>query len=480
MPSDAYDRHVTKQTRNRTFARIRITLEGSDPEIWRTLDIDASLSLRDLHEAIQVAMGWRMSHLHAFTDADPRESTLGLVRIGRAVRRWSEPDPFGDGPASESDETTTILEAFAFDGPIFYEYDFGDGWIHRIDLIERGAMASHEPPVALVRGENRAPFEDSGGLYGFREKLDALDDPTHPEHVDIARWVRLTVGPWTPVDPAHFDADAVQAELNLRFAPASAGTAVSDMSGLVPAQAGRGSLHHASPIVELATALPVPYRIELRAHLQRTGVLDDAPADPESVERMMAPFHWLIESVGSDGLALTKAGWMPPATVLDGMNRLGWRDRWVGEANREDITWPMRHFRSAAQRMGIVRVYKGRLMLGADAKKALVRPELTWRLVASRLLRGLGDAERDASTLLLLAIADGTLSAPGAATAAIGFGLEALGWRPRDGYEFTADTVDALTTRVNEVLEDIGVYTGRWSRTTVTDEGRVFARVALR
>lgn len=475
----AYDRPVTTHASRRTFARLRITLDGSDPEIWRTLDIDASLSLRDLHDAIQVAMGWRMSHLHAFTDVDPKEVGRGLPRIGRAPRRWSEPDPFDDGPPAEPEEMTTILEAFAFDGPLFYEYDFGDGWLHRIDLIERGAMDAHEPPVTLVRGENRGPFEDSGGLHGYREKLDALAHPTHPEHDDTARWVRLTVGPWIPLDPTHFDADTVQAEFNRRFTPTSAGTAAADMSGLVPAQPTTGSLHAASPIVELASMLPVPYRVELRAHLQRAAVLDDTPPDAASMDRMMAPFRWLIESVGSDGLALTKAGWMPPATVLDGMTRLGWRDTWIGEANREDITWPMRHFRAAAQRMGIVRVYKGRLMLGADAKKALARPELVWRLVASRLLRGLGDAERDASTLLLLTLADGTQSESGAAVPAIGFGLEALGWSPRDAHEFTADTV-ALTARVNDVLEDVGVYTGHGRHSVVTAEGRAFARAALR
>ncbi|MFB8385690.1 plasmid pRiA4b ORF-3 family protein [Microbacterium sp. NPDC055910] len=471
---------MTKQTETRTFTRLRITLEGSDPEIWRTFDIDASLSLRDLHDAIQLAMGWRMSHLYAFTDVDPTEASRGLPRIGRAARRWSEPDPFDDGPPSESDEATTILEAFAFDGPLFYEYDFGDGWTHRIDLIERGAMDPHEPSVTLVRGENRGPFEDSGGPHGFYEKLDALGDPTHPEHDDTARWVRLTVGPWTPLDPAHFDADVVQAELNLRFSPASTGAAVSDMSGLVPAHPTADSLDESSPIVELASNLPVPYRVELRAHLERAGVFDEAPPDAESMDRMMAPFRWLIESVGGDGLVLTKAGWMPPATVLDGMTRLGWRDEWIGEANREDMTWPMRHFRAAAQRMGIVRVYKGRLMLGAEAKKALTQPELTWRLVTSRLLRGLDDAERDASTLWLLTIADGTHSVPGAALAAIGFGLEAIGWRPRDADEFTARTIDALTARVNHVLEDVGAYTGQRRRSGLTDDGRAFARAALR
>src|SRR4051812_4300760 len=33
---------------------------------------------------------------------------------------------------------------------------------------------------------------------------------------------------------------------------------------------------------------------------------------------------------------------MPPAFVLDGMTTLGWGDDWIGEANRQDLTYPMR------------------------------------------------------------------------------------------------------------------------------------------
>ena len=488
-----YDRRMTSRHR-REFHRLRVTLIGSEPEIWRTFDIDASLSLRDLNDALQIIMGWRMSHLHLFTDVDPYEQLAGLPRVGRAPRRWLEPDPFGDGLDGEPEDETTIREAFAIDVPLFYEYDFGDGWVHRIDLIERGPMQPSEPTVALVRGENRAPFEDSGGVGGYAEKLEILADPQRDEHGWIAEWVADTVGPWDSADPGFFDRDAVQRELDLRFPSRNgsfdrAGDASGDMSGLVGDDA-YGPLTEASPIVDLAARLPVPVRVMLRAHLHRTGALHDDAVGAADADRgvsaaaradMMAPFRWLVEAVGADGLTLTKAGWMPPAVVLDGMHALGWRDVWIGEANREDITWPMRHLRESAQRMGIVRMQKGRLLLGADAKKTLGDPDRVWRLVASQLLRGLSDAETDAAILRLLTIADGSAGegAPAAARA-IGYGLEMLGWSTHDGQPFTMNVIDELTARTDQVLVDIGALRGRRAHERVKAGARDFAREALR
>lgn len=474
-------------TQTREFLRLRVTLIDSEPEIWRTFDIDASLTLRDLHDALQVIVGWRQSHLHQFMDADPYERMGDLPRIGRQPRRWTMPGPFEDElDDAEPEEATTIAEAFEHDGPLYYEYDFGDSWMHRLDLIERGTMEPHEPPVTLVRGEQRAPYEDAGGLPGYAEKLEILDDPRHPDHDFITEWVRDTVGPWKPTDPEFFDPDGVQTELNLRFAPERSGLDPRDMAGLVAERPAEGGLTLESPLVDLVFRLPVPGRIELRAHLHRTGALSDDLPDDATRERMTAPFRWLIEAVGVDGLTLTKAGWMPPAVVLDGMTELGWRERWIGEANREDITAPMRNLREAAQRMGIVRLYKGKLLLGADAKKALRDPGLVWRLVASRLLRGLSDAETDASTLRLLAIADGTQQVDGganvfAADSAIAFGLDCVGWATSTGARLEVFSIGDLTARVDIVLDIVGVYgSGRWGERPVTLEGRAFAREALR
>lgn len=459
----------------RTVHRLRVSLVGSDPEIWRSFDIDASLSLADLHDALQLLMGWRLSHLHQFFDSDPFEQ-----RPGRFPRHWVGIESIEDDLDGEPDEGTTIRDAFGDGGPLYYEYDFGDGWMHRLDLIGSAAAPPHQPPVLLLDGQRRAPYENSGGLPGYDEKLGVLADSTHPDHDWVTGWVRETVGPWSPADPEFFDADGVQGELNLRFSPETAGVSVMDMSGLVPAELAPDGLTELSPIVSLLAALPVPIRIELRLHLHRTGALSAETPPPDVVAPMLAPFRWLIATVGADGLPLTKAGWMPPATVLDGMTTLGWREGWIGEANREDLTWPIRELRDAAQRMGIVRVRKGMLLLGAEAKKALTDPGRLWRLVTSRALRGLSDAEADAGTLLLLALADGTATTRNEEAAAVGFGLAMLGWGTRDGEPLPPAAIQELTRPVTRLLADLGVQRDSGRTRSVTDAGRMFARAALR
>jgi hypothetical protein len=64
-----------------SIARIRVSILGSEPEIWRLLEIDSSLSLAEVHDVIQIAFGWRDSHLHAFTSSDGRR--WGRQALGR-------------------------------------------------------------------------------------------------------------------------------------------------------------------------------------------------------------------------------------------------------------------------------------------------------------------------------------------------------------------------------------------------------------
>ena len=45
---------------------IRVAIEGSEPEIWRSLRLPLNAPLNTLHEAIQRAFGWENRHLHLF------------------------------------------------------------------------------------------------------------------------------------------------------------------------------------------------------------------------------------------------------------------------------------------------------------------------------------------------------------------------------------------------------------------------------
>lgn len=45
---------------------LRISLNETDPEIWRRFQVNDAITFYDLHTAIQVVMGWQFSHLHDF------------------------------------------------------------------------------------------------------------------------------------------------------------------------------------------------------------------------------------------------------------------------------------------------------------------------------------------------------------------------------------------------------------------------------
>ena len=46
--------------------QLQVLLNGSQPPIWRRLQVPGAASLDWFHAVLQVAMGWTNSHLHQF------------------------------------------------------------------------------------------------------------------------------------------------------------------------------------------------------------------------------------------------------------------------------------------------------------------------------------------------------------------------------------------------------------------------------
>jgi hypothetical protein len=55
----------------------------------------------------------------------------------------------------------------------FYEYDVGDSWLLRLELVSRRPMDEDSPPARLIDGARCGPLEDSGGFLGSEEIMDA-------------------------------------------------------------------------------------------------------------------------------------------------------------------------------------------------------------------------------------------------------------------------------------------------------------------
>lgn len=157
--------------------QLKVTLLGTRPPIWRRLLVPADLTLAQLHDVLQVAMGWQDGHLHEF---------------GAAGRRFGPPDPEDQFMADDVEDERRV-RVFSVVGrtgaKAIYTYDLGDTWEHSIVLEKRLPVASTMVYPICIDGQLACPPEDCGGIPGFYDLLNALRDPTHEQHQELKDWV---------------------------------------------------------------------------------------------------------------------------------------------------------------------------------------------------------------------------------------------------------------------------------------------------
>jgi pRiA4b ORF-3-like protein len=169
--------------------QLRISLVDVEPTIWRRLLVAQDVVLPRLHSIIQAAMGWKDSHMHQFK--------VGEVRFGEPDDEY-EPGPIEYRRIS----LNQILPRRG--SSCVYEYDFGDGWEHLIELEDELPIdqVSARLPQCIA-GERACPPEDCGGPHGYMEFLAAIKDPRHEEHESLLGWAGGSF------DPQAFDIDRV-------------------------------------------------------------------------------------------------------------------------------------------------------------------------------------------------------------------------------------------------------------------------------
>ena len=72
-----------------------------------------------------------------------------------------------------------------------YIYDFGDNWIHFIEVVGSIENETSVQLPALLDGENDAPPEDCGGPMGFADFLAIMNKPRHKEHKEMKEWAEM-------------------------------------------------------------------------------------------------------------------------------------------------------------------------------------------------------------------------------------------------------------------------------------------------
>lgn len=180
--------------------------------------------------------------------------------------------------------------------------------------------------------------------------------------------------------------------------------------------------------------------------------LDEAAEADPAPEAAVRPYRWLIEAVG-DGVTLTGAGYLKPAMVTAAMTELGWTDRWIGKQNREDQTLPILTLRESAQRAGLLRKAKGRLLVTKAGARLAGEPAELWWHVVRHLPDAAERAHQQAGILYLLQLAAGEAEDD----ELVATGMTILGWKRGDGGWLTAGDAGYATFEVRSGLERLGV-----------------------
>ena len=162
--------------------QLKVTLRGTRPPIWRRLLVPADTTLTRMHRVLQIAMGWQDSHMYEFRVDVRRPARMQhSARIGEVLREIGS--------------------------SLTYTYDLGDGWEHSVVLEKRlrGGNGA-ERPVCLG-GQWACPPEDCGGVPGYYDLLEVLQNPADERYEEMREWTG------EDFDPEVFSVDAVNRQL---------------------------------------------------------------------------------------------------------------------------------------------------------------------------------------------------------------------------------------------------------------------------
>ncbi|MDN6330162.1 MAG: plasmid pRiA4b ORF-3 family protein [Dermabacteraceae bacterium] len=365
-PRAAATRRAERRERRRPLPATRqmitvsVDLHGATPPIWRRLELRSDLSLTDVHDVLQTAFDWAGYHLWRFAaGGDPFDLGAQLFLCEFDVEEGDE-----DGLPAEAVQLGELLQEPG--DRLEYVYDYGDNWDLRIVVDSVREATPEAAPARATGGRRAAPPEDCGGLRDAEDLAAVLEDP------------------------ARFDVEELDRELWAGPSPLAARSAEED----------------ALPM--LVEPLRVLGRSAAGRDLHRRAAR--LAASPESLadtagDNGLAAVTWFLEQADAgDGIPLTGAGYLRPATVQAASDVVPSMVHWIGLRNREVQSAPLLHFRQALQQSAILRKYKGTLRPTRRARAAF-RAGSVRELVAESLIPQRGGFDHVGSLLLMVHVA---------------------------------------------------------------------------
>jgi len=122
--------------------------------IWRRLLVGEDTTLVELHDIIQISIGWEGYHLWTFS--------INGREYGHA---------YGEGLTREDYDTTLSDLGLRPRHRFLYIYDFGDFWQHEVRLEKILEPEPNKSYPICIGGKRACPPEDCGGPWAYQELL---------------------------------------------------------------------------------------------------------------------------------------------------------------------------------------------------------------------------------------------------------------------------------------------------------------------
>lgn len=343
--------------------RLLVDFPGSEPRIWRLLEIRSDTRLEVLHHYIQLLFGWQEERTHRFA-----LGAGGPFSHHSQLFLSEEEDPISTGL-----NTSSVGEAFVrldevLQHPmdmLHYAYNVADEKaLLGIMLVDTRPVPGLEP-VAVLDGAGDAPPLSYSG---------PLDDEDAPRHG------------WRPFDAHH---------------------ANSALQGDCSAYAGVGvGIHQRLADLHIVMG-ETPEGQDCRRRI-RLLLADDRVVGHQELLRSLMPVQWFLEKAAVEGLGLTEAGYLRPADVQQAATVVPRQLDRSGGIRREAHAPEIRRFRDSLTEVGLLE-QDGRRMLQTSTRGDRLRtdPWALWSYLGGVLLPDDGFSQ-DAALLLLLHAATST------------------------------------------------------------------------
>jgi hypothetical protein len=173
--------------------QIKVTLRSSQPLIWRRIQVRSDATLAKLHRILQRVMGWEDAHLHQFV---VQGQFYGIAHREEGLRK------------TKDEREYRLSDLVPGEGSKFtYDYDFGDNWEHVLTVEQTLPPDEGVRYPTCLEGARACPPEDVGGISGYKNFLDAVKNPDHPEHDEYLEWIG------GEFNPEAFDVEVVNEQL---------------------------------------------------------------------------------------------------------------------------------------------------------------------------------------------------------------------------------------------------------------------------